>query len=153
MYLLDKNMILYNPMSPLSLKLSNLVLNICFVQYHTGSLYTDIPKQESTAFCENPSKKKRKKIWLLENGCDWTYFLFWSNASLMLQLVLLVAGGWCFCSSTDGKEDSGELDFSTLLKKRWVLWVQHLLRLEDIRHDFINSFPSHFYSLWTIFPL
>lgn len=61
MYLLDKNMILYNPMSPLSLKLSNLVLNICFVQYHTGSLYTDIPKQESTAFCENPSKKKRKK--------------------------------------------------------------------------------------------
>lgn len=26
--------------------------------------------------------------------------------------------GWCFCSSTDGKEDSGELDFSTLLKKR-----------------------------------
>ena len=32
-----------------------------------------------------------------------------------------VAGGWCFHSSIDGhKDDSGELDFSTLLKHRWA---------------------------------
>lgn len=68
----------------------------------------------------NPPQNS-KKMDFEGNNSEWTYFLFGVTLVLWFNWCWHVAGGRCFCSSTDGKEDSGELDFSTLLKKRWVL--------------------------------
>lgn len=74
----------------------------------------------------------------LEYLCCTVHYYWWTKADAVktnhdcqvltfifslesLVLMFCVTAGWYFYSSVDGNEDSGELDFSTLLKKRWAI--------------------------------